>query len=104
MGSSPVLSANGGKYKYATVNKTETGLQERLIRIFSQSVFALNAAGNLIVIKTITGAASAAAEAIDSMRYPEIAGTIAGDNTIFIAIKDAKQAPEMIKRFQSMMS
>ncbi len=99
-----VLSANGGKYKYATVNKTETGLQERLIRIFSQSVFALNAAGNLIVIKTITGAASAAAEAIDSMRYPEIAGTIAGDNTIFIAIKDAKQAPEMIKRFQSMMS
>ncbi len=99
-----VLSANGGKYKYATVDKTETGLQERLIRIFSQSVFALNAAGNLIVIKTITGAASAAAEAIDSMRYPEIAGTIAGDNTIFIAIKDAKQAPEMIKRFQAMMS
>lgn len=99
-----VLAANGGKYKYATVNKTEAGMQERLIRIFSQSVVALNAAGNIIVIKTITGAASAAAEAIDSMRWPEIAGTIAGDNTIFIAIKDAKQASEIIKKFQSMMA
>jgi len=55
------------------------------------------------VIKTITGSASAAAEAIDSMRWSEVAGTIAGDNTIFVAVKDSKMVPEIIKRFQAMM-
>ncbi len=96
------LSENGS-YKYATVDKAETGLQERFIRIFSQSVVNITSAGNLIVIKTITGSASAAAEAVDSMKWSEIAGTIAGDNTIFIAIKDSKVVPEMIKRFQTML-
>jgi len=97
-----VLSDNG-IYKYATVDKAEAGLQERFIRIFSQSVITINAAGHLIVIKTITGSASAAAEAIDSMKWTEIAGTIAGDNTIFVAVKDVKHVTELIKRFQAML-
>lgn len=92
-----------GTYKYATVDKAETGLQERFIRIFSQCVISINAAGNLIVIKTITGSASAAAEAADSMKWKEIVGTIAGDNTIFIAVKDSRLVPDVIKRLQSMM-
>ena len=85
------LSADG-VYKYATVDKTEAGLQDRFIRIFSHSVINITSAGHLVIIK-----------AIDSMKWSEIAGSIAGDNTIFVAIKDAKMVPEMIKRFQSMM-
>lgn len=96
------LSADG-VYKYATVDKTEAGLQDRFIRIFSHSVISITSAGHLVIIKTISGTANAAAEAIDSMKWTEIAGSIAGDNTIFVAIKDAKMVPEMIKRFQSMM-
>lgn len=97
------LSEDGLAYKYATVDNAETGLQERFNRIFSQSVVSITSAGNLIVIKTITGSASASAEAVDSMRWPEIAGTIAGDNTIFIAVRDQKIVPEIIKRFQTML-
>lgn len=96
------LSENG-TYKYATVDKAETGLQERFIRIFSQTVINITSAGNLIVIKTIAGSASAAAEAVDSMRWKEIGGSIAGDNTIFIAIKDIKNVPDVIKRFQALL-
>ncbi len=92
-----------GTYKYATVDKAETGLQERFNRIFSQSVVSINSAGNLIVIKTITGTASAAAETVDSLKWKEIVGTIAGDNTIFIAVKDVKMVTELIKRFQSIL-
>lgn len=92
-----------GSYKYATVDKAEAGLQDRFIRIFSQSVISMTVAGHIIVIKTITGSASAAAEAVDSMRWNEVAGTIAGDNTIFVAVKDSKMVPEIIKRFQAMM-
>ena len=54
-------------------------------------------------VKTITGSASAAGEAIDSLKWPEVLGTIAGDNTVFIAIHDARAAQEVVRKFQSMM-
>ncbi len=97
-----VLSDKGG-YKYATVDKAEAGLKERFIRIFSDSVVGITSAGNLVILKTLSGSGNAAAEAIDSMRWNEVAGTIAGDNTIFIAAKDEKSVPELMKRLTSMM-
>lgn len=97
-----VLTPDGG-YKYATVEKAESDMQERFIRLFSNCVVSINNAGNLIVIKTISGSASVAAEAIDSSNWPEIAGTIAGDNTIFVAVREGKSVPDIIKRFQKMM-
>ena len=97
-----VLSERGG-YKYATVEKAESDLQERFIRLFSNCVVSITNAGNLIVIKTISGSASVAGEAIDSLKWPEIAGSIAGDNTIFVAVREGKNTAEIIKRFQKMM-
>lgn len=97
-----VLS-DDGVYKYASVDKAEAGLQDRFNRIFSQSVLNITNAGHMIVIKTISGSANAAAEAVDALKWPEIAGSIAGDNTIFIAIKDAKSVPELLKRLQAMV-
>ena len=78
-------------------------LQERFIRLFSNCVVSITNAGNLIVIKTISGSASVAGEAIDSLKWPEIAGSIAGDNTIFVAVREGKNTAEIIKRFQKMM-
>ena len=92
-----------GHYKYATVEKAESDLQERFIRLFSNCVLSITNAGNLIVIKTISGSASAAGEAIDTLKWPEIAGSIAGDNTIFVAVREGKNTAEIIKRFQKMM-
>ena len=83
-----------GHYKYATVEKAESDLQERFIRLFSNCVLSITNAGNLIVIKTISGSASVAGEAIDSLKWPEIAGSIAGDNTIFLAARDPESAAE----------
>lgn len=97
-----VLTAEG-RYKYATVEKAEADLQERFIRMFSNCVLSISGAGNLVVINTISGSASAAGEAVDSLKWPEILGTIAGDNTIFIAIRDGKSVTEIIKRFQKMI-
>ncbi len=97
-----VMTPEGG-YRYATVEKAESDLQERFISIFSHSVLSILGAGNLIVIKTVPASASAAAEAVDSLKWPEIVGSIAGDNTIFLAVHDAKNVPELIRRFQKMM-
>ena len=97
-----VLAEDGG-YKYATVDKAEAGLKERFIRIFSNSVVSIASAGNLIIVKTISGTGAAAGEAIDSMRWSEVAGSIAGDNTVFVAIKDIKSVPELVKRFNGLL-
>lgn len=92
-----------GRYKYATVENAETDLQERFIRMFANCVLSVTSAGNLIVIKTINGSASAAGEAIDSLKWPEILGTIAGDNTLFIAVHDNRSTQEVVRKFQAMM-
>ena len=92
-----------GVYKYATVDKAEADLKDRFINIFAHVVLAMSATGNLVVIKTIPGTASAATEAIDSMRMEEVVGTIAGDNSIFIAVKDTVDTGALIWRFQAML-
>ena len=93
-----------GKYKYATVENAEADLQDRFIRMFTSCVLSVNASGNLIVIKTISGSANAAAEAVDSLKWPDILGTLAGDNTVFIAVKEGRPVADIVKRFQNMMS
>lgn len=92
-----------GRYKYATVEKAEADLQERFIRMFSNCVLSVTAAGNIIVIKTIAGSASPAAEAVDSLKWPDILGTIAGENTVFIVVREGKPIAEIIKKFQKML-
>ena len=62
-----VLSEDGS-YRYATAERAEKGVNDRFIRIFNESILSIAGAGNLIVLKTLTGSASAAAEAIDGFR------------------------------------
>lgn len=94
---------DNGRYKYATSDVTKTGLQDRFMKIFSHSVTSLTSAGNLIIVKTITGTAAASAEAIDSLEWDEVAGTVAGDNTVFVAIKDDGLVEEVLSRFKELM-
>lgn len=77
-----------GVYKYTPAERVESTSVNVLMRMFSESVVSLETSGTLVVIKTISGSANIAAEAIDSMKWPEIVGTLAGDNTIFIAVND----------------
>ena len=92
-----------GSYKYATVDKAEHGVSERLVRMFIDSVLSISHAENLIVIRTLPGSANAAGEAIDSMRWPEVLGTISGDNTIFVAVRSAAEAPVVVEKFQEIL-
>jgi transcriptional regulator of arginine metabolism len=57
----------------------------------------------MIVIKTLTASAQVAAEAVDSLGWHEIAGTLAGDNTIFVAIRKKEQVSGVANRFRAMV-
>ena len=93
----------GGTYKYATVDKAESGLVDRFMRMFAHSVISISSTGTLVVLKTLAGSANAAAEAVDSLRWPEILGSIAGDNTIFVAVRSEEDVPQVVEKFRSMM-
>ncbi len=97
-----VLSSNGA-YKYATADRAEHGLSDRFIRMFTESVLSMAHSGNMIVIKTLSGSANVAAEAVDNLHWPEILGTLAGDNTIFLVIRNLEEVEIVLKRMQEMM-
>jgi transcriptional regulator of arginine metabolism len=97
-----VLSENG-KYKYAALKEHDTMLSERLLKVFSESMLSIDYAGNIIVIKTFSGAAGAACEAIDVFDIKDIVGTLAGDDTIFVLIRDAESVEHVMERFKKLM-
>ena len=92
-----------GTYKYSTADRVEKNVSDRMIRLFSESVVSLTEAENLIVIKTLPASAGIACEAIDGLNWNEIAGTLAGENSIFVAIKSKEQVPAVMNRFRAMM-
>ncbi|HEY0625389.1 MAG TPA: arginine repressor [Allosphingosinicella sp.] len=74
----------------------------RLERIFNEWVQSVEASGNLVVIKTPPGSAHLVCLAIDQARLPEVAGTIAGDDTLFVAIRDGVTVGAMESRFRAL--
>lgn len=96
-----VLS-DSGKYKYATINHTESFLSNKLISIFAQTVLQVENVDKFIVIKTMTGSASAAAEALDSLNFDGVVGTIAGDNTIFVIARSDQKAEEITQKMRKL--
>ena len=98
-----VLADHGG-YKYATVERAEKGMSDRFIRILSESIVNVESVGNLIVIKTLSASAGAACEAIDSMKWNEVLGSIAGDNTILVITRSEEAVESMMGRFNALLN
>ena len=73
---------------------------DRLRRIFAEWVQSIDTAGNVIVIRTPPGSAGLVCLALDQAKLPEIAGTIAGDDTLFIAVRTGLPADPLAKRLR----
>ncbi|MGI5998392.1 MAG: arginine repressor [Lutispora sp.] len=92
-----------GRYKYAAMKEQDNMLNERLYKVFAETVLSIDYTGNMIVIKTFSGAANAAAEALDAFDLKEVVGTVAGDNTIFVLIRNEESVIPVIERFKKLM-
>ncbi len=93
-----VMTAQG-KSKYALLSQSKTDVSEKLLTIFAKAYISGDYANNIIVIKTLPGMAQAAASAVDSLKWEEIIGTIAGDDTIMIVCRAEKIAEQLVERF-----
>ena len=98
-----VLSEHGG-YKYATVERAEKGMNDRFARILADSIINIEPVNNLIVVNTITASANAAGEAIDSMKWSEVMGTIAGDNTLLIIARSNEAVETLMSRLNALVN
>jgi transcriptional regulator of arginine metabolism len=75
----------------------------RLERILREWALSVEAAGPLLVLKTPPGSAHLVASAIDHAQLPEVAGTVSGDDTMFVAVRDGTDLGIMLARFRRMM-
>lgn len=93
-----------GRYRYAFPPEQNLVFsQSRLERAFQDSVVGMDHSLNIIVIKTVPGLAQAVAFAVDSTRWPEIIGTVGGDDTVFIVVKPPEAAAGVLARFRALL-
>jgi transcriptional regulator of arginine metabolism len=93
----------GGVYKYVASDGAPRATSDRYIKIFRETIQTVSYSGNLLVIKTLSGCANAACEAIDSLGFEHVLGTVAGDNTLFLVVDDPGNAPALAERFESLL-
>ena len=81
------IPTNDGKQKYALMQNQSTGMNEKYLRVLKDGFVSMDMAQNILIVKTVSGMAMAVAAAIDAMHWTEVAGCIAGDDTIMCAIR-----------------
>ncbi len=90
--------------KYVLSGEVSDKNADKLINVFLQALVSYDNAGTLVIIKTLPGMAPASASAIDSFNFDEVVGTIAGDDTIFIATKSPLIAMKLTEKIKSLLN
>lgn len=93
-----------GVYKYAVSgNRSQVNIAEKLQTIFRESILSVAYAQNIVVIKTMPGLANGACSALDNMKMTEIVGSLAGDDTAFLVMKDTESAAEFCEEIKEIL-
>jgi len=93
-----------GKYSYAVPKSEETNLAVKLTNVLSTLTVSVEKIDKMVIVKTVVAGASPVAEAIDSLGFSEIAGTIAGENTIFIMARTIEDAEILVIKIRDYIS
>ena len=97
------ISLNNGRQKYAVINEATEDLSEKYARVLRDGFRSMDMAQNILVIKTVQGMAMAVAAALDAMKFPEIVGCIAGDDTIMAAIKTVDDTRAVMEKINEIL-
>lgn len=90
----------GGRQKYAVITDAPENLSKKYERVLREGFLSMDMAQNTLVIKTVSGMASAVCAAIDAMKMREIVGSIAGDDTIMCAIRTVDDTYAVMKKIR----
>ncbi|MBR2132499.1 MAG: arginine repressor [Oscillospiraceae bacterium] len=94
-----------GKYQYAvSIQRNRLNVADKLRTIFRESIINIDYAQNIVVIKTMAGLANAAAASLDSMRISYVVGSIAGDDTVMLVLRDTESARNFCEELHDMLN
>jgi len=103
LGLAKVPIKDGGSHQFKYVLPTaESAFTSRLHRLVAELVISIKSSVNLIVLRLPPGSAMMVAAAIDEAQWPEIIGTIGGDDTILVIVDDPKNTPIVVARFNDL--
>ena len=96
--------AGQGRYRYAvSAHRTKLNFADRLRTIFRESLLSADYANNIAVVKTMPGLAQGAASALDSMHINDMVGSLAGDDTVIIVMRDEDSARNFCEEIKEML-
>ncbi len=97
------IPTGSGKQKYVVLKQDDRHLGEKYIRVLRDGFVSMDMAQNILVIKTVSGMAMAVAAAVDAMKMREIVGSIAGDDTIMMAVRTVEDTKTVMDKIQKML-
>ena len=97
------IPSENGKQRYAQHQHNENGMSEKYIRVLREGYLSMDMAQNILVIKTVAGMASAVCAALDAMKWNEIVGSIAGDDTIMCAIRSVDDTVKVMDKISKII-
>lgn len=97
------IPIRNGRQKYIVLKQEDSHLGDKYIRVLCDGFSSMAMAQNILVIKTVAGMAMAVAAALDAMRFPEIVGCIAGDDTIFVAVRTVEETQALMENIRIML-
>lgn len=97
------VQAGNGKQKYIVIGHDDSHLADKYIRVLKDGFISMDNAQNILVVKTVSGMAMAVAAALDAMKMREIVGSIAGDDTIMIAVRTTQETKEVMGKIREIL-
>lgn len=96
------VSGVSKKFKYVKANTTGSNFSQQIVNLFKQVTISMACANNLLVIKTLAGNANSAGMAFDEMCFPQVLGTVAGDDTLLVVAKTNFDAEIILKTLRTL--
>ena len=97
------VSCGSGRQKYVVLKQDDTRLSAKYIRVLKDGFISMDKAQNILVIKTVSGMAMAVAAAVDAMKLKEIVGSIAGDDTIMVAVRTTEETKVVMEKIRELL-
>ncbi|MBE5869258.1 MAG: arginine repressor [Lachnospiraceae bacterium] len=97
------VSLGDGRQKYVALRQDDLHMEDKYIRVLRDGFVSMDKAQNILVIKTVAGMAMAVAAAIDALKFHEVVGCIAGDDTIMVAVRTVEDTDRLMERIHAMV-
>ncbi len=97
------VPSGSGKQKYAVLRQDDSHLGDKYIRVLRDGFVSMDTAQNILVVKTVSGMAMAVAAALDALKFSEVVGCIAGDDTIMVAVRTVEETRALLDKIHVMI-